>query len=173
MLLQVALFHYFLWLSKVSLCICTTSSLSIHLSVGIYVHSGDGQGSLVCCSPWGRKESDTTERLNWYPFWTNVILVFFFFFPPLQKAFLFSLVQGLGEGSGWLKSCLVAAERGFRQKLWHQRGPSKTTRLRRLLVVLAGEPLEESPAQPCLGTSQPAEVGQVVAHLPDEFHLLT
>ena len=25
----------------------------------------DGQGSLVCCSPWGRKESDTTERLNW------------------------------------------------------------------------------------------------------------
>ena len=26
---------------------------------------GDGQGSLVCCSPWGRKESDTTEWLNW------------------------------------------------------------------------------------------------------------
>ena len=25
---------------------------------------GDGQGSLECCSPWGRKESDTTERLN-------------------------------------------------------------------------------------------------------------
>ena len=23
------------------------------------------QGSLACCSPWGRKESDTTERLNW------------------------------------------------------------------------------------------------------------
>ena len=25
---------------------------------------GDGQGSLACCGPWGRKESDTTERLN-------------------------------------------------------------------------------------------------------------
>ena len=25
---------------------------------------GEGQGSLVCCSPWGRKESDTTELLN-------------------------------------------------------------------------------------------------------------
>ena len=25
---------------------------------------GDGQGSLSCCSPWGRKESDMTERLN-------------------------------------------------------------------------------------------------------------
>ena len=23
------------------------------------------QGSLVCCSPWGRKELDMTERLNW------------------------------------------------------------------------------------------------------------
>ena len=25
---------------------------------------GDGQGSLACCSPWGRKESDTTGQLN-------------------------------------------------------------------------------------------------------------
>ena len=24
----------------------------------------EGQGSLVCCSPWGHKQSDTTERLN-------------------------------------------------------------------------------------------------------------
>ena len=25
---------------------------------------GDGQGGLACCSPWGHKESDTTEQLN-------------------------------------------------------------------------------------------------------------
>ena len=25
---------------------------------------GDGQEGLVCCSPWGRKELDTTEQLN-------------------------------------------------------------------------------------------------------------
>ena len=25
---------------------------------------GEGQGSLVCCSPWGHKESDPTEWLN-------------------------------------------------------------------------------------------------------------
>ena len=25
---------------------------------------GDGQGSLVCLSPWDRKESDTIELLN-------------------------------------------------------------------------------------------------------------
>ena len=26
---------------------------------------GDGQGGLVCCSSWGHKESDMTERLSW------------------------------------------------------------------------------------------------------------
>ena len=26
---------------------------------------GDGDGSLVCCSPWGCNESDTTERLDY------------------------------------------------------------------------------------------------------------
>ena len=28
---------------------------------------GEGQGSLACCSPWGHKESDTTELLNNIP----------------------------------------------------------------------------------------------------------
>ena len=32
---------------------------------------GEGQGSLACCSLWGRKESDTTERLNWYWYWRD------------------------------------------------------------------------------------------------------
>ena len=26
--------------------------------------NGEGQGSLVCCSPWNSKESDMTEQLN-------------------------------------------------------------------------------------------------------------
>ena len=26
---------------------------------------GGGQGGLMCCDSWGRKELDTTERLNW------------------------------------------------------------------------------------------------------------
>ena len=25
---------------------------------------GAGRGSLACCTPWGRKKSDTTEQLN-------------------------------------------------------------------------------------------------------------
>ena len=33
---------------------------------------GDGQGGLACCRSWRRKESDTTEWLNW----TEVILHF-------------------------------------------------------------------------------------------------
>ena len=33
---------------------------------------GDGQGGLACCDSWGRKESDTTERLNWTELnWTD------------------------------------------------------------------------------------------------------
>ena len=36
----------------------TGSSLSKH-------HVGDGQWGLVCCSPWGHKESNTSEQLDW------------------------------------------------------------------------------------------------------------
>ena len=28
------------------------------------LEDSEGQGSLACYSPWGHKESDTTERLN-------------------------------------------------------------------------------------------------------------
>ena len=38
-----------------------TDSMDMSLSeLGV----GDGQGGLACCSPWSRKESDTTERLS-------------------------------------------------------------------------------------------------------------
>ena len=39
--------------------------LDIETQYGQALGIGDGQGSLACCSPQGRKESDTTERLNW------------------------------------------------------------------------------------------------------------
>ena len=47
------------------------------------------------------------------------------------------------------------------------------TGLQKLLVVLEGKPFEEILAQPSLGTSQPAEVSQVITHLADKCHLLT
>ena len=38
------------------------------ISVSLALGDGEGQGSPACCSPWGRKESGTTERLNnWMP----------------------------------------------------------------------------------------------------------
>ena len=43
----------------------------------------DGQGGLACCSPWGGKKSDMTERLNWtelnfYLIWNIGLLKKFF-----------------------------------------------------------------------------------------------
>ena len=38
---------------------------------------GDGQGSLVRCSPWGRKELNTTELTDTF----EKMRKFFFFFP--------------------------------------------------------------------------------------------
>ena len=41
---------------------------------------GDGQESLVCCSPWGCKELDMTEQLNWtepwFPGGSYILLLF-------------------------------------------------------------------------------------------------
>ena len=37
----------------------------------------DRQGGLVCCSPWGLKELDTTERLNWSTSLGRIILMSF------------------------------------------------------------------------------------------------
>ena len=49
-------------------CLCTINP-SDHGSSGLYFNHlfshqyGDGEGGLACCDSWGRKESDTTERL--------------------------------------------------------------------------------------------------------------
>ena len=37
---------------------------------------GDGQGSPACCSPWGHKELDMTERLNWTELVTQQYLTY-------------------------------------------------------------------------------------------------
>ena len=52
--------------------------------------AGDRQGDLACCSSWGHKESDMTERLNWtkqfdhlLPHWTLISGL------SMSRAFLF------------------------------------------------------------------------------------
>ena len=37
---------------------------------------GDGQGGLVCCSPWGSKESYMTVRLNKTDYFDNESILF-------------------------------------------------------------------------------------------------
>ena len=41
-----------------------TDSMDMGLST---LGDGEGQGILACCSAWGRKEWDRTERLNNWP----------------------------------------------------------------------------------------------------------
>ena len=41
--------------------IMDSMDMSFEQALGV----GNGQGSLVCCSPWGHKELDMTEWLNW------------------------------------------------------------------------------------------------------------
>ena len=49
---------------------------SLTSSTWIWVNSKlgdvDGQGGLICCSSWGRKESDMTEQLNWTDWLTHL-----------------------------------------------------------------------------------------------------
>ena len=42
----------------------------------------DGQGGLECCDSWGRKESDTTEQLNWTEL--NYFTVLWWFLPHIH-----------------------------------------------------------------------------------------
>ena len=51
---------------------------------------GDGQGSLVCCNPWGRKESDMNERLNWTEFPTNSL-------PDMPQTLKFAIFASLAQ----------------------------------------------------------------------------
>ena len=58
---------------------------------------GDGQRSLICCSPWGHKESDMTEWLNW----TELIFMISFLHLTLGVFFLIFL-GALGVSLGCL-----------------------------------------------------------------------
>ena len=63
--------------------------------------AGDGQGSLACCSPWSRKESDMTEWLNWLTDWKNLPAMWETWVRPL------GLEDPLEEGMATHSSILV------------------------------------------------------------------
>ena len=49
---------------------------------------GDGQGSPAWCSPWGHKELDTTEWLNW----TEPLYACFLFYKGKDNNYLYNLL---------------------------------------------------------------------------------
>ena len=50
---------------------------------------GDGQGGMTCYNPWGHKELDTTERLNW----TELNMIYFFNLLYILLSFLNQLLK--------------------------------------------------------------------------------
>ena len=76
---------------------------------------GDGQGSLVCCSPWGRKELDTTEWLRWtelikiYPNRCPIIVLGiiskfseFIYYSSMEEATNLIICQERAEDHNWI-----------------------------------------------------------------------
>jgi len=53
-----------LFFSK-TLILLINVELMKELYIQYFTRVGDGQEGLACCNSWGRKESDTTEQLNW------------------------------------------------------------------------------------------------------------
>ena len=49
---------------------------------------GDGQGSLACSSPWGHKESDTTEWLKWTELGDLQILLYHCYVPKEKQGII-------------------------------------------------------------------------------------
>ena len=72
---------------------------------------GDGQGGLACCSPWGHKESDMTERLNW----TEHFL------------YLGKTEHGASHMAQWWRICLPMQETLFNP--WSRKIPHATEQL--------------------------------------------
>ena len=66
---------------------------------------GEGQGSLACCSPWDRKDLNTTEKLNW----TELMHIFGAYLvahmvknlPALQETWVRSLVGKIPWKREW------------------------------------------------------------------------
>ena len=96
---------------------------------------GDGQGNLVCCSPWGHKEWDTTEWLNNNSNCQAIRKKNYFHLYNLitlatgsgQDCLMFLLCSSQAEGGTWVKGGNLCLERRACGR------PTKETWLSRIL----------------------------------------
>ena len=68
---------------------------------------GDGQAGLACCSSWGHKESDTTERLNWTTF--NQLYEVGTMITSISQMEKLMLLVNLGQVSMWQRQMHIEA----------------------------------------------------------------
>ena len=74
---------------------------------------GDGQGSLVCCSPWGRKKSDMTEWVNWTELIGPDAMILIFWMLSFKKTSVIILINAENHltkfwSQSWLKTNKIA-----------------------------------------------------------------
>ena len=75
---------------------------------------GDGQRGLACCGSWGRKESDTTERLNctmlcWFLWYNSVNQLYVYIYSLLIKSSSHPLLPSLQVITELSSLCYTAA----------------------------------------------------------------
>ena len=72
--------------------------------------AGDGQGGLACCDSWGRKESDTTERLSWTE-WSCISranLGYLFFRPTIIWNVVIYFIPQVLLITCWIYTCSIS-----------------------------------------------------------------
>ena len=90
---------------------------SMDMSLSKLWEFGNGQGSLECCSPWGCKELDMTERLNWTEMKLFMRSVSSFVYPFHHNHSV--LLVTIQETSWWLEKNIKVVNEGLqRQWMW-------------------------------------------------------
>ena len=145
--------------------------LNEHAPLNSCLGNGQGQGSLACCSPWGRKGLDMTERVNK----NRRSNLYNGLSPPLPSPLHLSSLLGEGNGNPFQYSCLEnSMDRGAWQITVHggHKKQSDTTEGRTSLLFLSSMLSPLSTGHPGLLTT--TYICQVLSLLRDStWHTLS
>jgi len=79
-----------------------------------------GEGGLVCCDSWGRKESDTTERLNWTELILSSVVAVSVYVPTDIGRFIYLFLVLLGVFIAAPGLSLIAVSGGYSLVVVHR-----------------------------------------------------